>query len=272
MNHPEALRQRYGSATPTTPPAWTTTLDLLLGHRSVRTYRDAPLPEGTLEAMLAAAQSAATSSNLQTWSVLTVDDPERRERLARWAGNQAHVRTAPLFLVWLADLSRLERVAHARDLPYAGLDYTEMFVMAVVDVALAAQNAVVAAEALGLGTNYLGALRNHPLEVAAELNLPPRSFAVFGLCVGWPDPDQPAAVKPRLPQAAVLHREQYQPAHEPDAVAEYNATMAAFYAEQQMRVTGDWAQHSAQRVAGPQSLSGRDVLRAALEQLGFALR
>ncbi|MFV9507685.1 MAG: NADPH-dependent oxidoreductase [Oscillochloridaceae bacterium umkhey_bin13] len=267
-----ALHQRYGAHTPATPPAWSTTLELLLGHRSVRAYRDEPLPAGTLEALVAAAQSAASSSNLQTWSVVAVEDPARRERLAALAGNQAHIRTAPLFLVWLADLSRLARVAAARDLPHAGLDYTEMLLVAVIDAALAAQNAVVAAEALGLGTVYIGAMRNRPLEVATELNLPPRCVAVFGLCVGWPDPERPTAVKPRLPQTAVLHHEQYQAEHEATAVAQYNAAMADFYVEQKMRVTGDWSQHSSQRVAGPQSLSGRDTLAESLKQLGFELR
>jgi nitroreductase len=266
------LRQRYGAGHAPAELAWSPALELLLGHRSVRAYTAAPLPAGTLEALVAAAQSGATSSNLQTWSVVAVEEPERKARLAELAGNQAQIRAAPLFLVWLADLSRLARVADARALPHAGLDYTEMLLVAVIDAALAAQNAAVAAEALGLGTVYIGAIRNRPLDVAAELGLPPRVLPVFGLCVGWPDPAQPAAVKPRLPQAAVLHREQYSAAPEPAAVASYNATMAAFYREQQMRASGDWAQHSSQRVAGPESLSGRDTIREALRTLGFPLR
>ncbi len=268
----ELLRQRYGAGEAPSQPALSETLELLLNHRSVRAYSPAPLPAGTLEALVAAAQSAATSSNLQAWSVVAVEDPERKARLAELAGNQAHIRVAPLFLVWLADLSRLARVAARRDLPHAGLDYTELLLVGVIDAALAAQNAVVAAEALGLGTVYIGAMRNQPLAVAEELGLPPRVLPVFGLCVGWPDPAKPAAVKPRLPQAAVLHREVYSAEHEPAAVASYNTAMADFYQEQQMRVEGDWAQHSAQRVAGPQSLSGRDTLRETLHRLGFELR
>lgn len=270
--HAERLRRRYGAEDLPAAPAWSETLALLLGHRSVRAYTNEPLPAGTLEAMIAAAQSAATSSNLQTWSVVAVEDEARKARLAELAGAQKQIRRAPLLLVWLADLARLARLTAQRDLPHEGLDYTEMLIMAVIDAALAAQNAVVAAEALGLGTVYIGAMRNRPLEVAAELQLPPRVVAVFGLCVGWPDPARPAAVKPRLPQATVLHRECYGVDDEPEQVARYNAAMAAFYAEQQMRVEGDWLQHSAQRIAGPQSLSGRHTLREALRQLGFELR
>ncbi|HMP42460.1 MAG TPA: NADPH-dependent oxidoreductase, partial [Roseiflexaceae bacterium] len=209
LTHTESLRRRYGDHDQPLDAAWNDTLDLLLSHRSVRAYTDEPLPSGALPALIAAAQSAATSSNLQTWSVVAVEQADRKERLSLLAGDQAHIRACPLFLVWLADLSRLERVASQRELPHAALDYTEMFLLAAIDATLAAQNAVVAAESLGLGTVYIGGIRNRPLDVAAELNLPPRVFPVFGLCVGWPDPERPAVPKPRLPQAAVLHHESY---------------------------------------------------------------
>jgi nitroreductase len=222
--------------------------------------------------MIAAAQSAATSSNLQTWSVVAVTDPDRKHRLATLAGDQNQIRRAPLFLVWLADLARIAQAAADRHMPHEGLDYLEMWLVGVIDAALAAQNAVVAAESLGLGTVYIGAIRNHPLEVAAELQLPPLVMPVFGMCVGRPNPARPAAIKPRLPQDAVLHREVYRPEQIPPAVERYNETMKAFYASQQMNVEGDWVDHSARRVAGPHTLSGRDVLREVLHRLGFRLK
>lgn len=266
------LRLRYGDSDSLPHVAWSETLELLLKHRSVRAYTPDPLPVGTLEAMVAAAQSASSSSNLQVWSVVAVEEHARKARLAHLAGNQAHITDCPLFLVWLADLARLARVAAQRDIPYAGLDYTEMFILSVVDATLAAQNAVVAAEALGLGVVYIGGIRNHPLDVAAELQLPPRVFPVFGLCVGVPNDARPADIKPRLPQDAVVHRETYAADQQDAAVERYNQMMTPFYRDQQMRVNGDWAQHSARRVAGPQSLSGRDTIREALRQLGFDLR
>lgn len=272
MSLADQLHARYGGAAPALPePPGAALVERLLAHRSVRAFAPAPLPAGALELMVAAAQSASTSSNLQTWSVVAVEDAAGRARLAELGGRQAFIAAAPLFLVWLADLSRLARAASARGLPHAGLDYTEMLVMAVVDAALAAQNAAVAAEAMGLGVVYVGGMRNHPEEVAAALELPPRAFAVFGMAVGVPDPERPAAVKPRLPQAAVLHRERYSPAQDA-AVEEYAATMAAFYAAQEMRVAGDWVEHSARRVAGPESLSNRHRLAEALRTLGFELR
>ncbi|MDX2214094.1 MAG: NADPH-dependent oxidoreductase [Oculatellaceae cyanobacterium bins.114] len=243
----------------------------LLDHRSIRTYRPDPLPAGTLETLVAAAQSASTSSNLQTWSVVAVEDPERKATLATLAGNQNHIRQCPLFLVWLVDLARLTHIADQRGLPRDGLDYLEMFLTATVDAALASQNAAIAAESLGLGIVYIGALRNRPEEVASVLRLPPRVFAVFGMCVGYADLTRPVAIKPRLPQSAVLHRETYNLAAQDEAIAQYNQVMHTFYAEQQMSVTGDWAEHSVKRVAGAESLSGRDRLREILHRSGFPL-
>lgn len=272
MTTREALRARYGDAAPDVPAALGGAVaDVLLAHRSVRAFLPEPLPAGALELMVAAAQSASTSSNLQSWSVVAVEQQEGRARLAELGGQQGFIAEAPLFLVWLADLHRLASAATARDLPHAGLDYTEMFVMAVVDAALAAQNAAAAAEALGLGVTYVGAMRNHPEAVAEAIGLPPRTFAVFGMAVGRPDPARPTAVKPRLPQAAVLHRERYSP-EQGAAVEGYAATMAAFYDAQQMRVRGDWVDHSARRVAGPESLSNRHRLAEALRNLGFELK
>lgn len=274
MNSPnltELLRDRYGTPPFTPDRAWNETLTALLSHRSVRAYLPDPLPPHTLEMVIAAAQSAATSSNLQTWSVVAVEDPARKETLSQLAGNQAHIRQCPLFLVWLADLARLHYLAEQRGLPAEALDYLEMFVTATVDAALAAQNATIAAEASGLGTVYIGGIRNHPEQVAETLQLPPQVFAVFGLCVGYPDPAKPAAVKPRLPQAAVLHRETYQLTQQEGAIAEYNEIMQRFYESQQMTVAGDWVEHSLKRVATAQALGGRDRLKEILQNLGFPL-
>ena len=132
-----------------------------------------------------------------------------KARLAALANNQQFINEAGLFLVWVADLGRARRVAERENAPLDGADYLETTIIGFVDTALAAQNAVVASESLGLGTVFVGALRNKPLEVADELGLPPHTIATFGLAVGVPDPTENAGIKPRLPQEAVLHQEQY---------------------------------------------------------------
>jgi nitroreductase len=270
-NPTELLRSRYGEITFNPEIDWNESLTTLLSHRSIRAYLPDSLPSGTLETLVAAAQSASTSSNLQTWSVVAVEDPQRKEELSKLAGNQAHIRQAPLFLVWLADLARLAYVAESRGSSHEALEYLELFVTATVDASLAAQNATLAAESLGLGTVYIGAIRNKPEEVAAILNLPPAVFPVFGLTVGYPNPEVNAAIKPRLPQSAVLHRETYQLAPQEEAIAHYNDVIKDFYTEQQINIGVDWSEHSSQRIANVESLRGRDKLRQVLNNLGFKL-
>jgi len=266
----QALALRYGAAMPPAP-AWNEMLENLLDHRSVRSYLPDALEPGTLETLVAAAQSASTTSNMQVWSVVAVTDPDRKARLSALAGNQRHIAVAPLFLVWLADLSRAGRIGARAEAPVEALPYTEAFIMGVVDAALAAQNAVVAAESLGLGTVYIGGMRNHPTEVAAELRLPPQVVAVFGLCVGRPDPAVKTDVKPRLPQSVVLHHERYDDSAEAEGVAAYDARLRVFQQGQQMNEVG-WVRSVLSRLKGPGSLSGRDKIRGILGELGFPLK
>ncbi len=265
------LRQRYRADVPGIV-ALNETLEVLLSHRSVRAYLPEKLPEGTLETLVAAAQSASSSSNLQAWSVVAVEDPARKARLAALAGNQQHILDAPLFLLWIADLHRLAALAGERGETAEALDYFEAFLLGAVDASLAAQNAVVALESLGLGAVYIGAIRNRPAEVAAELNLPPRAFALFGLAIGRPDPARPAQVKPRLPQEVVLFREQYEWGETQRAgIAAYDERLRGFQREQNLPAQG-WTAQAGARVKNAASLNGRDVLRDVLHKLGFALR
>lgn len=264
-----ALSARYG-ADQVAPPSWNSVLETLMTHRSVRAYLTDPLPPGTTELLVAAAQSAATSSNMQTWSVVAVQDQARRDRLAVLAGDQGHISRAPLFLLFLADLSRADRIGAAHGLTMAGTPYTESFMVALIDASLAAQNATVAAESIGLGTVYIGSMRNYPETVAAEVGLPPNCMVAFGLCVGRPDPAHPSSVKPRLPQSMILHHEHYDASHDTKGLADYEATFIAFQKKEGLRPSG-WISRVIDRLGTVAGIGGRERMRDALKALGIPL-
>jgi nitroreductase len=268
-NQPNLVAARYGAGNEPAVSASSAVIESLLGHRSVRGYRPDQLQAGQLELILAAAQAAASSSNLQTFSIIVVEDQAKKERLAEFAGGQKHIIECPVYLLFCADLSRLRRIANEREMPSAGLDYFEMFLVAAIDAAIAAQNACAAAESLGLGTVYIGAMRNRPEETSALLGLPDGVAVVFGLCIGHAAEGAEGMIKPRLPQMTIVHREHYDVSREAEAVAAYNQAMDAFYKAQAMNVKVLWAEHSARRVAGPEVLSGRDRLLQALKGMGF---
>jgi nitroreductase len=266
-----ALAQRYRRDPGEATLPWNDVLATLLGHRSVRAYRPDPVPPSVLAMAIAAAQSAPTSSNLQVWSVVAIEGQATKARLADLAGGQRHIKDCPLFLVWLADLSRLRVLGTERGRPTAGLDYLEGLLLGVVDATLAAQNAVVALESLGYGTVYIGGMRDRPEEVAETLGLPADVVAVFGLCLGRPDDERPAAVKPRLPVEAVLHRERFGDPMPADLVAGYDQALKTFQAEQRMAETG-WSDTALHRVRGPEALNGRHRLREAIAKRGFPMK
>ena len=245
-------------------------LALQLAHRSVRRFGPRDVTADELTALIAAAQSAPTSSNLQPWSVVAVREPARKARLAGLAGGQAFIEQAPLFLIWVADLGRARRLADRAAVELAAADYLETTLIGFVDTALAAQNAVVAAHSLGLGSVFVGAIRNHPEEVAAELKLPPHTVATFGLAVGTPDPAEPAGVKPRLPQAAVLHHEQYDAAAADAHIDSYDRRLTAYH--EGFGLPGGWSSRVLARLKGPESMAGRHRLRETLGRLGFPSR
>ena len=226
---------------------------------------------GTLETLIAAAQSAATSSNLQTWSVIAVTDPEKKAAIARLSAGQKHIEQCPLFLAWIADTARNERLGAEEGVTLEVLPYLETFLVAAIDAALAAQNAVVAAESIGLSTVYIGAMRNNALEVAKILGLPQGTIGVFGLCVGYAAPGVANEVKPRLPQEAILFHDTYGTPNESKLRADYDAKMAAFSARNDM-TQDTWSRRVIGRMGKIAALGGRDRLVAALNAMGFPLR
>lgn len=261
MSAADAWRFRYGIKPPTDLPD----LGPFLDHRSIRHYSDREVPESLVSGLIAAAQSASTSSNLQLWSVVTVQDPKRREQIAKLCGDQDHVRNAPWFFAFLADHHRLRHAAVKAGEAAEGLGYTEFLLMATIDAALAAERMVCAAEALGLGVCYIGALRNDPEGVRDLLELPDGVFGLFGLSLGYPASD--AEIKPRLAPEAVWFRERYNPESNTD---EYDARMAAFYEGQNMRGIRTWSARSGRRV-DRRHLTGREVLKEWLAKIGMGI-
>ncbi|RDI67576.1 nitroreductase [Nocardia pseudobrasiliensis] len=264
------LDKRYGPAAPSADGIDNATLEVLLGHRTVRRYLPGQVSERELELILAAAQSASTSANFQFTSVIVVDDPDLRARLAELAGGQRLVTDAAVFLVWVADWSRNIALARAHGHSIEATSYLDSTVSSIVDVTLSAQNAAVAAESLGYGITFVGALRNSIDAVIEALGLPQWTFPVYGLAIGIPDPADPADIKPRYGQSVVVHRNTYSAPTDGD-VEDYLDRINAYYREQEL--PEDWVKNRlAGRISTPESLHGRQGIRNTFHRQGFELR
>lgn len=240
------------------------TLSLLMNHRSVRKYTDRPVTQEQLQAIVAAGQMASSSSNVQAYTVVAVTDPALKNQLSEYAGSQAYIRECPVFLVWCADLSRLKKAAgtHAPGAQsYEGA--VENFVVATVDVALASQNAAVAAESMGLGIVYIGGIRNEIQAVSEALGLPDYVYPVFGMCVGYPDPQHGAGIRPRLPLEAVLHMNSYSEQQSERGVEVYDETVVRYITERTGgQRTASWSEQMAAKLTTPSRLQMRDFLES----------
>lgn len=270
MAQDDLLDARYGGAAPAVTDALTPVIALMLRHRSVRSYQDRPLAAGMLEILIAAGQSAATSSNMQAVSVVAVTDPDRRRRLSQASSGQAFVAEAPVILCFVADQARATRVGAATAVDLWAIPLVDNFVAAITDAAIFAQNVLLAAQSMGLAGCYIGNMRNDPEFVAAELGLPPHAIVVFGLALGYEKPPV-TGIRPRLPQQVVLHRERYTTDGEAAALARYDSVFAA-HEVAQGRPHDTWTARHAARFASKAYLDGRINLRAILKRMGFPLR
>ncbi len=250
----------------------TPTLELIHQHGSVRNYKPDLPPQKLIEQIITAAQRTSSSSNLQTYSVIVTTDPEKKAKIRDICSGQAHISQAPVFLLWCADFSRLERVCNHQGYELNAA-YMENFMVATVDAAITMQNAGLAAESLGMGFCYIGALRNDPEGIIEIFQLPKLVYPVCGMTLGWAM--EKPMIKPRLPMEAVLHWESYQE-NDLQYLMEYDQAMidTGIYGGRQVdredRDPADygWMEHSARRASKP----SRPHLRETIIKSGFQIK
>ena len=242
------------------------TIETLLQRRSIRKYNDTPVTDDQVDAILKAAFRAPTSSNIQSYTVITIRNPETKQRLAVPTGNQKHIIDCPVFLAFCADLTRLEHVLKERN-HTLGNNNLEIGLVSSIDASLVGMSAYLAAESLGIKGVMIGAVRNDAVKIAEILELPKFVFCVFGMCLGYPAemPQQ----KPRMKQDFVVHREKFQPEKVAAAVEAYDPALRAHYEKIGKKTTPDSWSHDMDKKFHPQL---REGLRAQLKKQGFDFR
>ncbi|MFV8829946.1 oxygen-insensitive NADPH nitroreductase [Alkalihalobacterium sp. APHAB7] len=246
------------------------TIETLLNHKSVRKFQERPLTKEQIETIVKSAQAASTSSFIQAYSIIGVKDQQKKEKLAELAGNQEYVAKNGHFFVFCADLHRHELISEmeGKDLSDA-LESTEKFMVSLIDTALAAQNASIAAESMGLGIVYIGGIRNNLIEVCQLLNVPKKVIPLFGLSVGYPG--QSPDVKPRLPLEHIYHEDSYNENNSvlKDQLKDYNELISSYYDQRTNGKRKDtWTEQMAQMLSNPK----RQYMKEFIEGKGFSRR
>lgn len=269
QTYDEDLRARFGrdvdlgGEAPDHP--W---LHQLLQRRTQRRYDPRPLPDALVRLLLAAAFSASSKSDFQQASVLWLKDRARRDRLAALFPDMPWIGNAPVFLVFLGDARRLDRIGKLRGTG-AENGVLEGFFNATVDAALALQTCTLAAETLGLGACPISVLRNRIVEVADILELPDKVLPVAGLCLGYPA--QTGFISMRLPFEATVHIDRYDDSGLAPAVDDYDRRRDARHsiADRQREVTRfgtaafyGWSEDKARQAASPEGGAFGPYLKA----------
>lgn len=242
------------------------TIELLRSHRSIRRFKKTKVDDELVGMIVETAQCAATSNHVQAYTVIQVNDKKVRQEIAELSGPQAWVEQAPVFLVFCADLTRLETACsmHASKMARG---FAEQFVVATVDVALLAQNAMITAESLGLGGVYIGGIRNDPRKMCDLLHIPENAFPIFGMCLGYPDHTPP--LKPRLPTETILKTDRYDRKNEDGFLNAYDRITNAYYQTRDSNLkdqtwTGQIADFMSQKI--------RPHMKSFLQEQGFFIR
>ncbi|MFG6116719.1 oxygen-insensitive NADPH nitroreductase [Halobacillus sp. MO56] len=203
-------------------------IENLLSHRSIRKFKSKQLNQQQIESIVSSAQHASTSSYMMAYSIIGVTDESKKEQLAEITG-QSYVKHNGHFLIFCADLNRVTVKATSDEYENMldNLENSEHFLVSAIDAALAAQNAAIAAESMGLGICYIGSIRNNIAAVDELFHLPKHVIPLFGMAIGYPahHPEP----KPRLPIDAVYFENGYQD-HE-KALDRFDEKIGKYYAK-----------------------------------------
>ncbi|WP_339157143.1 oxygen-insensitive NADPH nitroreductase [Paenibacillus sp. FSL W8-0186] len=198
------------------------TISLLHNHVSVRSFTNKPLTEEQREAIYKAASQTSSSSLLQAVSIIRITNPDLRKKAMQLSMDQPYIEEAPEFWIFCADFNRNHQIA-----PKVDIEYIEFLLVGTFDAGLMAQNALTAAESMGLGGVFIGAVRANINELSDLLKLPKYVIPLVGLCLGTPAEEKPE-LKPRLPQSMVMLENQYQPLDQ-EKLAIYDEAMLNYY-------------------------------------------
>ena len=180
-------------------------------RKSVRIYEDRPIEKDVKRAVLEAAIQAPTAGNMALYTILDITDPEKKGLLAKSCDDQPFIAKAPMVLIFCADYRRWYDVFCEYVEEVRKPDMGDLF-LAEADALIAAQNAVVAAHSLGLGSCYIGDITENYEYHKKLLNLPQYVVPAAMVCFGYPTGQQLRRPKPpRHPVEALVHENGYDP-------------------------------------------------------------
>jgi nitroreductase/FMN reductase [NAD(P)H] len=249
-------------------------LKTIISRSSVRKFSDKPIPKELLTILLTAAQSAPSKSNLQQYSILIMQDEAIKMKVADLIGNTKWALSAPVFLLFLADIRRNINITNNKGYDHKN-NNVDTFMNSVIDSALSMQSFICAAEASGLGVCPISMIRNIIDEIKNICQLPKGVFPIAGLALGWPDEKAPISI--RMPQDIIIHNDYYNEDNLSKKINDYDERffkVAPILKKKQRHVDiygvakkGTWSENIARQLSLPE----RNNFKAWLKDNGINL-
>jgi hypothetical protein len=204
---------------------------------------------------------------MQTYSFVLVTDSKVREMLFKVIGRQKCMEQAPAWIVICADMARQLELFNALKIK-TEFGPLGKFIPSVIDASLAAENMILAAESLGLGTVFIGSIWDVMKKAAAILQVPKDVLPMLLLCIGYPDETPPR--RPRWPLKAVLHENCYNmPSRKLMEQYYRKANKELVEMEYFSKGVESWAEHWQRKFPAAGVEKWETILKKDLTELGF---
>ena len=200
---------------------------LLQAHHSSRSYKTDSIPEEILEAIIECAHRAPTSTNSQEVSLVVVRNADSRARIAEIAGGQPWIAKAPVLIAVVVDLYKTGLGVEKAGAEQVFQRTLEGVLAAVSDAGIAMATLMAAARAFGLGIVPIGGIRRDPQAMIDLLELPPNTFPVDGVVLGYVAEE--SSQKPRMTIESFRHDEKYHPETLQPAIDAYDRTLQDYW-------------------------------------------
>jgi len=243
------------------------TLNTIFQHKSIRRFKPKKVSRKLIDLIVEAGQRAPTACGMQTYSFVLVNDSNLRKEIFRAIGRQKCMEQAPTWIVICADLARqlelFEMLGVKTEFGPLG-----KLIPSIVDSVLAAQNMVVAAEALGLGSVFIGSVWDSMKKVAEILQVPSNVLPILILCLGYPDETPPK--RPRWPMKAVLHENCYtMPSRKQMEEYFQKANKELIKMKYFSKGIRSWAEHWQNKFDPKYVEKWENILKKDLQEMGF---
>lgn len=184
------------------------TVKTQLNHKTIRKFKDKKIEKDIMDILFDVATRSASSNGMYSYSMIHVTDKEKKSQIAKVCG-QPYVDSTSDLVVFVVDIYRNRKIAMENGLELENLgEDMDNFLQGASDALISAQNMVVAAESMDIGTVFFGSILGDIPKICEILKLPELTFPIIAVGLGYRSVEP--ALKPRLPKKMQIFENEYE--------------------------------------------------------------